>query len=268
MQKGEQIERLVLNNMRYYKVTHFVDSNDKVGKVVGIYPSVTSVLGATSNKLYLKKWEKRIGKEKAEYITTSAGKRGTVMHKLCEIYLSLPFLMPNPDRLEETLRLSVIDKEINEYDNRAKIVGGMLFYNFIRNDSFSIIKDTKMQERFLWSKRGGGFAGTVDNVSELWNGEDCIIDFKTARKKKDPKGIDDYKCQVAAYAVAVYERTGIKPKTAHIMISNEVDNAPQDIFVDSAELNTYYKLFLERLAEFYSKFPPIDLDDNPNTDLF
>jgi len=267
MKNLEKIERVVLNNMRYYKVTHFADKNDTEGKVIGIFPSVTSVLGATADKTFLKKWENKIGKEKAEYITKSAGRRGTVMHRLCELYLSLPNMMEPEDRLDETLRMSTNDKEINEFDNRAKIVGGMLFYNFIRNNTFQLIKESKMQERFLWTIRGGGYAGTVDNVSELWNNEDCIIDFKTARKKKDPNNIEDYKCQVGAYAVAVYDRTGLKPKSAHILISNEKDNEPQDIFLDSKELKLYYNKFLERLAIFYTKFPPIQIGEI-STDLF
>jgi hypothetical protein len=263
----ESLERVVINNMRYYKVTQFADDEDKTGKVVGIFPSVTSVLGATEDKSFLKRWEKRIGKENAQYITESAGRRGTVMHRLCEIYLGLPSMMNPKDRLEETLRMSVTDKEINEFDNRAKIVGGMLFYNYIRCNTFSIIKETRLTERFLWSIRGGGYAGTVDNVSELWDMTDAVIDFKTSLKAKDPNGIENYKCQVAAYAVAVYDRLGIKCRSAHIMISNEADLEPQTITLDSTELKKYYNKFLERLTEFYTKFPPVQLEPESD-DLF
>lgn len=267
MDELEKIERIVLNNMRYYKVTKFENKSDKEGSVIGIFPSVTSVLGATSDKTFLKKWEKRIGKDQADYITQSAGKRGTVMHRLCEIYLGLPMLMDKADRLEETLRQSVNDREINEYDNRAKMVGGMLFYNFIRSKTFDIIQETLITEKFLWTTRGGGYAGTVDNVSELFKFGTAVVDFKTSRKAKDPNQIDDYKCQVGAYAVAVYDRLGYKPRSARILISNEVDTMPQDIILESVELKSYYNKFLERLAIFYNKFPPIHIGP-VNTDLF
>lgn len=269
MKELEKIERVVLNNMRYYKVTKFANEQDEKGIVIGVFPSVTSVLGATSDKTFLKKWEKRIGKENADYITQSAGRRGTVMHRLCEIYLGLPFLMTADERLEETLRQSVTDPEINEFDTRAKIVGGTLFYNFIKSKTFDMIKETKLTERFLWTVRGGGYAGTVDNVSELWHGDDAVIDFKTARKAKDPNGIEDYRCQVGAYAVAVYDRTGLKPKTAHILISNEKETEPQNIQLDSATLKKYYYKFLERLDLFYKQFPPIKIGEEVvSTDLF
>lgn len=269
MKHLEKIERVVINNMRYYRVTQFKDQNDKTGLVIGTFPSVTSILGATSDKGFLKKWEDRIGVAKAKYITESAGKRGTVMHRLCEIYLSMPMELAEEDRLEETLKMANTDKEINEYDNRAKMVGAMLFFNFIRSKTFKLISKTRLQEQFLWSIRGGGFAGTVDNVSVLWHGEDGVIDFKTARKPKNPNQIDDYKCQVAAYAVAVFDRTGIKPKTAHILISNEAEAEPQNIYLDKDELNKYYKIFLNRLTAFYAKFPPLLKEGEVlNTELF
>ena len=88
------------------------------------------------------------------------------MHRLCEIYLNLPASMSAKDRLEDTLSLARLDDEIDQFDNRAKIVGGMLFYNFIKSHSFEEIKRVIAQEKFLWTARDGGFAGTVDNVSE------------------------------------------------------------------------------------------------------
>ena len=38
------------------------------------------------------------------------------------------------------------------------------------------------QEKFLWTSRDGGYAGTVDNVSELITGDIGVVDFKTAKK--------------------------------------------------------------------------------------
>ena len=177
---SESIKRVVLNGFRYYQVS------DSTG-ILGTFPSVTSVLGDTSDKSGLDAWRNRIGHQKADQIGQDAANRGTVMHRLCEIYLNLPQSMSAKDRLEDTLALARIDDEIDQFDNRAKIVGGMLFYNFIKSNSFDEIKRVIAQERFLWTARDGGFAGTVDNVSELITGDHAIVDFKTARKPKEEK---------------------------------------------------------------------------------
>ena len=165
--------------------------------------------------------------------------------------------MKDADRLEETLSLARLDDEIEQFDNRAKIVGGMLFYNYIKSGSFNEIKQVIAQEKFLWTARDGGYAGTLDNLSVLVSDETGIVDFKTARKPKDEKWIEDYKRQVSAYAVAVWDRLGIKVNTCRIWISNEQSISPQHFRMSSSEMRDYYFSFREKLAEFYKKNPPL-----------
>lgn len=247
---SEKIRRVVINGFRYYEVS------DSSG-VIGTYPSVTSVLGETSDKTGLDAWRNRVGHEKADRIGKDATDRGTVMHRLCEIYLNLPGSLKPADRLEETLSLARLDDEIDQFDNRAKIVGGMLFYNYIKSGSFDEIKQVIAQEKFLWTSRDGGFAGTLDNLSILTSDETAIVDFKTARKPKEEKWIEDYKHQVSAYAVAVWDRLRIKVNTCRIWISNEQSISPQHFRMSSSEMRDYYYSFRERLAEFYKKNPPL-----------
>ena len=239
-----------MNGFRYYQVS------DSTG-IIGTFPSVTSVLGETSDKTGLDAWRNRVGHQKADQIGKDAANRGTVMHRLCEIYLNLPQSMSVKDRLEDTLSLARLDDEIDQFDNRAKIVGGMLFYNFIKSNSFDEIKRVIAQEKFLWTARDGGFAGTVDNVSELITNDVAIVDFKTARKPKDEKWIEDYKLQVSAYSVAVWDRMQVKAVTCRIWISNEVSVSPQHFRMDSSEMREYYYKFRERLSRFYEAHPPI-----------
>ena len=247
---SEKIRRVVINGFRYYEVS------DASG-VIGTYPSVTSVLGETSDKTGLDAWRNRIGHAAADRIGKDATDRGTVMHRLCELYLNLPASMKEKDRLEETLSLARLDDEIEQFDNRAKIVGGMLFYNYIKSGSFNEIKQVIAQEKFLWTSRDGGFAGTLDNLSVLISDDTAIVDFKTARKPKEEKWIEDYKRQVSAYAVAVWDRLGIKVNTCRIWISNEQSISPQHFRMSSSEMRDYYFSFREKLAEFYKKNPPI-----------
>lgn len=248
---NEKIKRVEINGFRYYQV-----SNDT--HIIGTFPSVTTVLGETSDKAGLNAWRDRVGHQKADQIGKDAANRGTVMHRLCEIYLNLPASLSSKDRLEETLSLSRLDDEIEKFDNRAKIVGGTLFYNFIKSRSFDEIKKVIAQERFLWTPRDGGYAGTVDNVSQLITDDYAIVDFKTARKPKDEKWIEDYKHQVAAYSVAVWDRMQIKTTRCQIWISNEVDDKPQHFTMTSAEMKEYYFKFRERLAKFYEMHPAAD----------
>jgi PD-(D/E)XK nuclease superfamily len=247
---SEKIKRVVLNGFRYYQVS------DDTG-IIGTFPSVTSVLGETSDKRGLDSWRNKVGHRKADQIGTDAANRGTVMHRLCEIYLNLPQAMPAKDKLEEALSLSRLDDEIDQFDNRAKIVGGMLFYNFIKSNSFDEIKRVIAQEKFLWTARDGGYAGTVDNVSELISDEIAIVDFKTARKPKHEKWIEDYKHQVSAYSVAVWDRLKVKAVTCRIWISNEESITPQHFRMSSTEMKDYYFRFRERLSKFYEMHPPI-----------
>lgn len=274
MEENVKVERTVINNMRYYKVTQFADEHDTVGIIRGIFPSITTILSNTADKSFLKKWEQKIGKEAADKITENATRRGTVMHRLCEIYLGLPMDMPKEERLEKTITASITDAEICSFDNRAIIVGGMLFYNYIRSGSFDFIKKNIVTERFLWTDKHGGYAGTVDNISEMVATEllgehAAVIDFKTALKPKDNNRIEDYKIQTSAYAVMAYHRLGIKVKRTHIMISNEKTETPQIFTLEAADLKHYYGLFQERLNAFYNKFPPISLEVmSAENDLF
>jgi len=244
----EKIKRVEINGFRYYQV-----SND--GEIIGTYPSVTTVLGETSDKAGLDAWKDRIGIEKADQIGRDSANRGTVMHKLCEIYLNLPSSMKPKDRLEEALAMAKWDDEIEGFDNRAKIVGGMMFYNFVRSNSFDVIKRVICQEKFLWTPRDGGYAGTVDNLSELIDSSNAVVDFKTAKKPKDEKWIEDYKHQVSAYAVAAYDRLKIKVDTCRIWISNEINTEPQYFELNREKIRQYYFSFKDRLIDFHQRHP-------------
>lgn len=245
---SEKIKRVVLNGFRYYRVT---DGDAEIGT----FPSVTSILGETGDKEWLEQWKSRIGTGKANEISTDATNRGTVMHRLCELYLNLPMSMSKTDRLHETLSMSRLDDEIDKFDNRAKIVGGALFYNYMRANSFDDIQQVLAQEKFLWTARDGGYAGTLDNLSLLINQENAIIDFKTAKKPKDEKWIEDYKLQVSAYAIAVYDRMQIKVTQCRILISNEASHVPQTFVLGQMEIRDYYLKFRQRLAKFYEMHP-------------
>ena len=60
----------------------------RVYEVVGTkLPSVTTILGATKDQEFLKKWKAKVGEAKAEEIKNLSSKRGTAMHKFLECYI-------------------------------------------------------------------------------------------------------------------------------------------------------------------------------------
>ena len=74
-----------------------------------------------------------------------------------------------------------------------------------------------------------GVAGRVDCVAEF-DGKISIIDYKTSRKPKLRKYIENYFQQEAAYAIMWEERTGV-PITQLVTII-AVDNEPAQVFVE------------------------------------
>jgi hypothetical protein len=244
-----KIERVQIKGKRHYQVT------DENGTVIGAFPSVTSVLGATKDTVGLDRWRKSIGHEAAEKVGKDSTDRGTVMHRLCELYCNMPVSMPKEEKLSEMLELSRFDKEITQFDARAIIVGSQLFYNFYQTGFFERIKEGVFQEKFLWNQlehKGEdlSYAGTVDNLSLMDDNIIKVVDFKTAKKAKDEKWIISYKKQCSAYAYAINARYGIMPEGAEIWISNEIDRYPQCFTLNSNDIKLYFKEFLKDRLKF------------------
>jgi len=248
------IERVQINDKRHYKVT----SED--GDIVGAFPSVTSILGATKDQKGLDRWRNRVGHAVAKQIGKDAVERGTVMHRLCELYCELPDNMEKAERLEAMLELSRNDEEVNQYDARAIVIGSQLFYNFYQTDFFERIKQGIFQEKFLWNhivhtRKDGviedlSYAGTVDNFSVMDDDLKKVVDFKTAKKAKVEKWIISYKKQCAAYAYAIKERYGVMPEGAEIWISNEIDRYPQCFTLNSNDIKHFFREFLKDRRKF------------------
>jgi len=235
------IKRVSLLGKRFYEV-----------EGCGVFPSVTTVLSTTGDKTGLERWKKRVGQEEAERIAKEATNRGSVMHKHLEIYLGQDLTQDKENLLKSSKDLAGTDAEINSFNDKAKDLGQDLFMKFYKNDDFfPTIENTIFQEKFLWfNKDGIGYAGTVDNFSLLKDGSRKVIDFKTAKKPKNDNWIIDYKLQVAAYSIAIWQRHGIKPDGAEIWIANEIDDVPQKFILSFDELRFFFELFMQRLKRF------------------
>tara|TARA_Y100000389_G_scaffold189963_1_gene214297 strand:+ start:12452 stop:13288 length:837 start_codon:yes stop_codon:yes gene_type:complete len=259
-EQNYSIERVEVNGKRHYQVT------DSDGSIIGVMPSVTSVLGATKDTSGLDRWRKRVGEAQAEKIGKDATDRGTVMHRLCELYCNFPSTMKKEEKLQQMLEDCRHDEEILQFDARAIVVGSQLFYNFYQTGFFDRIKKGVFQEKFLWNKlehegEDLSYAGTVDNFSEMDDDILKVVDFKTSKKAKDEKWIISYKKQCAAYAYAIKERYNLMPQGAEIWISNEVDRFPQCFTLNESDLKFYFKEFLKDRIKFNSLFNKKSIDD-------
>ncbi len=169
---------------------------DPLGKILGKgvkLPSVTSVLSVL-NEDGIKAWKKNVGEAEANKISSRALKNGTELHSIIENYLD--------------------NKPITKFKNKTSL---KLFEQ--AKDEISKINNIKAQEVQLYSTKLG-IAGRVDCIAEF-DGVLSVIDFKSARKKKQKSWIKSYFFQATAYAEMYREITGEDIKQIVILISAE-----------------------------------------------
>jgi hypothetical protein len=213
------------------------------------YPSVTTIIGETSDKSGLKDWTSRVGAKEAEKITKFSANRGTFMHSLHENYLDVRFIKGEDDALKKAMKISL---EQNPSLTKEEIECGKdLFMQFLNNtDFYDRIDEVMFQEVPLYSDKGGGYAGRMD--LSIWGKGRIpkIIDFKTSRKPKREEWIDGYKMQVAAYSVALYERHGVFPEECEIWISCESGEV-QTFTMDQRAIRNWFTRFYSKLLEYH-----------------
>jgi len=247
-----EIERVQENGLRFYQVT-------EGGKVIAKLPSVTTVLGQTKDMSGLAKWRKRVGEAEADRISNLSMSRGTIMHRLIELYKT----KTSGDSMERLTQLKEVakdDDEVNEFkddENGALYLeeAWKFFYKFWSNSSdyFDQIKEVIEAETFLWTTKAGGWAGTVDNISTMIDDMVKIIDYKNSRRPKREEWVIDYYLQAAAYFLAYWDMTGTKANGAEIWIANEDDNLPQKFTLTQSDLEFYVKQFIKRRNMFKDK---------------
>ena len=109
----------------------------------------------------------------------------------------------------------------------------------------------------------GLYAGSTDLVC-VHNGKDSIVDFKQSNRPKREEWIDDYKMQIAAYAMAHDYVHNSKIEQGIIMVCTP-DLYYQEFLVNGAELRQWKHKFLKRLDMYYDlKF---DEKENANVQI-
>ena len=237
----EDIKRVEVNGRRHYQI---IDG----GGHIHTYPSVTTILGNTSDKSGLADWRKRVGEAEADRISNLSMNRGTVMHRLVELYKLVEGT--NDERLAEVKEISKTDEEITQFDTEFIDAGWVMFMKFWNNHEmfFDRVAEVLESETFLWSSIG--YAGTVDNISRMTDGSLLVIDYKNSRRPKRESWIQDYYLQLASYYVAYYQRSRNTPDGCEIWIANENDDIPQIFRLTKSDMRYYFEEFRKRLNKY------------------
>jgi len=192
-------------------------------------PSVTTVLSETGDKTALLNWRKRVGDAEANRISQEAAGLGTKVHNAIEKYV-----------LNE-------DYEIKG-NNHISIMAKNMLEEMIEQGL------SKVDE--LWGVEvgliaAGLYAGTSDAIG-VYDGQDAIIDFKTAKKIKKREWIEDYFMQGCAYALAHNEMFGSNIQTVAILMIDR-EGKYKDFVIEGEEFDEYCDKWSSRLADYYSK---------------
>ena len=173
------------------------------------YPSVTTVTGMM-NRVWLAKWKKAVGEEKANKISRKASLRGTRYHYLQEDFL-------NNKLTEERL------KEATPLD--------LMMFNQTK-ELTSKLGDIYMLEGSMYSNELE-IAGRVDCIAEF-AGKVSVIDFKTSTKAKTPSKIKGYFMQETAYAKMFEEMYGVPIERIVTIVAVE-ETGQSQLFVEEPD---------------------------------
>ena len=183
------------------------------------YPSVTTVVSLVKKDI-INEWRKRVGEEEANRISSTAARRGTRIHSLCENYISNELVHPELFDVEMWNRF----RPLLHYINNVYAIEQALYSHHLE------------------------VAGTVDCIAE-YDGKLSVIDFKTSKRIKSRDDIHDYFMQCSAYAVAFEEMTDIP--VPQIVILMAVEDEDPLVFVEKR--NTWIDKFKDLRLDYKNK---------------
>jgi hypothetical protein len=217
-------------------------------------PSVTTILSAMTDTSGLDAWRKRVGDEKADAIGKFSANRGSVMHQMIEYFLQS--MKPTRElRLKEAQKKIALFVEREGMTEQEYEVGRKLFFNFYNARTFDVIKDIVSIEETLVCLKAGGYAGRVDTIYRNHTGGIIISDYKSSNYPKKLEWIDKYFLQAAAYYIAYWEMTGVKPTDCEIWFSIESQDEPQIYTMGPEKIKKYGHQFLKYVKKFHELNP-------------
>ena len=142
-------------------------------------PSVTSILGKTKDKSFLKQWRARVGEKEAEKIIANSAQIGTALHLYIEHYVNEHAYK---DLTDIGIQAGKMAQVIIDHDQGLKKVSE------VWGSEVHLYYPDK-------------YAGTTDMIG-VYDGRPTIIDFKQTNRPKKREWVQDYLMQLAAYAMA------------------------------------------------------------------
>jgi len=190
-------------------------------------PSVTTILDRTKDKTHLYEWRRRVGEQKATQITREAAGRGTSMHRYIENWLIGRDTTPGTNLVHQ---------------QAAKMA--------------EVIIETALKPNLLeaWGNEVSVYypelyAGTCDLVG-VWRGKPAILDFKQSNKPKKREWIEDYFCQLCAYALSHNEIYGTDIRQGVVLVCT-TDLTPQEFEISGSEFDHYADQWWNRVETYY-----------------
>ena len=198
------------------------ETGTRVYEVVGTkLPSVTTILGATKDQEFLKKWKAKVGEAKAEEIKNLSSRRGTAMHKYLECYIE-----------------SKGYEDLTDIGVQAKPMAQKII-----DIGLAPVDEYYGSEVTLYYP--GLYAGSTDLVCRH-NGMETIVDFKQSNRPKREEWIEDYYLQIAMYAMAHDYVYGSKIEQGVIMVCTP-DLYYQEFKTQGADLRAWKHKALKRI---------------------
>ena len=221
---GRSIKRS--NKYKYITGTRIEDHGTRLYDVNGSrLPSVTTILGKTKDQTFLKDWIKSKGAKEAERIKNLSSNRGTAMHKFLEHYI-----------------IGSGYDDLTELGQKAKTMAEKII-----DVGLTPVEEWYGSEVTLYYP--GLYAGSTDLVC-LHNGKETVVDFKQANRPKKEEWIDDYKMQIAAYAMAHDYVHESNIEQGVIMVCTP-DLYYQEFIISGSDLRQWKYKFLKRLDMYY-----------------
>mgnify|MGYP003631707532 FL=1 len=191
-------------------------------------PSVTTILSATKkDKGALDAWVARVGQEEADRIKNEAGLVGTYLHEVIERMVAYRHL-PRPTNWEMCKGYELGYKIINTYFRNVSEIWG---------SEVSLYYPEK-------------YAGTTDLVG-VYRDKPAIIDFKQSNKPKRREWIEDYFCQLAAYALAHDKIHDTNIDNAVVLMAVRSDGSTAEFSTAGREFQGYKDLWMRRVEDFH-----------------
>ena len=188
-------------------------------------PSVTTVLSKTKDMTFLKEWRESLGEERANEITNRSIKYG-----------------------------NKVQKNLEEYILEGKEPSGNIFALHMTKQ---IIKKGLSWAGEIWGCEvmlyaEGIYAGTTDAVG-IFEDAPAIIDFKNARSIRKEEWVQDYKLQVAAYALAHNEMFGTEIKKGVVLLATQ-DGHYQEWIIEGDVFDQACEDWAKRLEKYFKKY--------------